>query len=111
MRDIYRQHGKVLGLGPVAFDEPKKLHVLAVGPEFNSQVLSDPALFRPTGLLLRGPENSAQRRVRQGLTRMTDAELVGQIAILFVASFETTTSALTWALFLIAQHPKVALKC
>jgi len=38
---------------------------------------------------------------------MTNAELVGQAAILFIASFETTSSALTWSLFLLAQHPKV----
>jgi cytochrome P450 len=38
---------------------------------------------------------------------MTDSELVGQAAILFIASFETTTSALTWSLFLLAQHPAV----
>jgi cytochrome P450 len=39
---------------------------------------------------------------------MTDTELVGQTAILFLASFETTTSSLTWTLFLLAQHPDVA---
>ena len=38
---------------------------------------------------------------------MTDTELVGQASILFIASFETTTSALTWSLFLLAQHPAV----
>ena len=38
---------------------------------------------------------------------MTDAELVGQVSILFIASFETTTTALTWSLFLLAQHPVV----
>ena len=38
---------------------------------------------------------------------VTDEELVGQIAILFAASYETTASALTWILFLLAQHPRV----
>ena len=38
---------------------------------------------------------------------MSDTELVGQASILFIASFETTTSALTWSLFLLAQHPSV----
>jgi cytochrome P450 len=38
---------------------------------------------------------------------MTDTELVGQAAILFGASFETTASTLTWTLFLLAQHPTV----
>jgi cytochrome P450 len=38
---------------------------------------------------------------------MTDTELVGQAAILFGASYETTASTLTWTLFLLAQHPKI----
>jgi cytochrome P450 len=71
MRSLYERRGPLVVLGPVALGEPTKLHVLAVGPEFNRQVFGDPAKFRPTGLFLRGPINSAQRRVRFGLTRMT----------------------------------------
>ncbi|HEV2096742.1 MAG TPA: hypothetical protein VGQ82_09575 [Chthoniobacterales bacterium] len=74
MRDLYQRHGSLVGLGPIAFGEPTKLHVMAIGPEWNRLVFSDPATFRPTGLLLRGPKNSAQRRIRHGLTRMTDTE-------------------------------------
>ncbi len=70
MRRLYQRHGPLVALGPVAFGKPTKLNVLAVGPEFNREVLGDPSRFRPTGLFLRGPENSAQRRVRYGLTRM-----------------------------------------
>jgi cytochrome P450 len=71
MRSLYQRGGPLVVLGPVALGEPVNLHVLAVGPEFNRQVLGDPTRFRPTGLFLRGPKNSAQRRVRFGLTRMT----------------------------------------
>lgn len=39
--------------------------------------------------------------------RMTDAHLVGQATILFGASYETMVNALTWTLFLLAQHPRV----
>ena len=70
MRSLYQRHGSLVALGSVAMGEPKKLNVLAVGPDLNREVLGDPARFRPTGLFLRGPENSAQRRVRFGLTRM-----------------------------------------
>ena len=38
---------------------------------------------------------------------MSDAELVGQTNILFVAGHETTTNSLTWTLFLLDQHPEV----
>lgn len=37
---------------------------------------------------------------------MSDAELVGQTNILFVAGHETTTNGLTWTLFLLDQHPE-----
>ncbi|HSH00976.1 MAG TPA: cytochrome P450 [Anaerolineae bacterium] len=40
-------------------------------------------------------------------TQMTDAELVGQTATLFIAGHETTATALTWTLFLLAQHPAI----
>src|SRR5204862_492243 len=145
MRTLHRQRGKLVALGPIAFGEPTKLHVLAIGPEFNRQVLGDPAKFRTTGQFIHGPKNSAQRRIRFGLTRlngpqhkqqrqlilppfhkkavagyydlivarddekrfMTDNELVGQVTILFGASFETTASTLTCTVFLLAQHPAI----
>jgi cytochrome P450 len=39
---------------------------------------------------------------------MTDAELIGQAAVLFGAAHLTTANSLTWNLFLLAQHPRVA---
>jgi cytochrome P450 len=41
-------------------------------------------------------------------TGMTDAELIGQAAVLFGAAHLTTANSLTWNLFLLAQHPRVA---
>ena len=38
---------------------------------------------------------------------LTDDELIGQINILFVASHDTSSDALTWTLFLLAQHPEI----
>jgi cytochrome P450 len=40
-------------------------------------------------------------------TGMTDAELIGQAAILFGAAHLTTANTLTWTLFLLAQHPEI----
>jgi cytochrome P450 len=74
MRRLYRQFGPLVSVGSIAFGRPRKPHVLAVGPEFNRQVLGDPATFRSTGQFIRGPANSAQRRLRFGLTRSTGAE-------------------------------------
>ena len=40
-------------------------------------------------------------------TRMTDAEIVGQLSVLVMAGHETTANALTWTLLLLDQHPKI----
>jgi cytochrome P450 len=38
---------------------------------------------------------------------MTENELVGEVSILFAATYETNTIALTWTLFLLSQHPEI----
>jgi cytochrome P450 len=45
--------------------------VLATGPKFNDEVLSNPAVWRPVGIFPGGARNSAARRLGAGLTRMT----------------------------------------
>lgn len=74
MRQLRHEYGSLIALGPIAFGEPTKLHVLAIGPEFNRQVLGDPAKFRTTGQFIHGPNDSAQRRIRFGLTRMNGSQ-------------------------------------
>jgi len=39
--------------------------------------------------------------------KLNDAELIGHAFTLFVAGHETTSNALTWALFLLNQHPSI----
>lgn len=39
---------------------------------------------------------------------MTDDDVLGQISFLFGASYETVANALTWTMFLLAQHPQSA---
>ncbi len=39
---------------------------------------------------------------------MTEDELIGQAAVLFGAAHLTTAHSLTWTLFLLAQHPRIA---
>jgi cytochrome P450 len=48
-----------------------------------------------------------QARDEEG-TGMTDNELIGQAAVLFGAAHLTTAHTLSWALFLLSQHPRVA---
>jgi len=47
-----------------------------------------------------------QARDEDGST-MTDREIIGQSNLLFAAGSHTSSSALTWTLFLLAQHPEV----
>jgi cytochrome P450 len=37
-----------------------------------------------------------------------ETELAGHVALLFAAGHETSSNALTWTLFLLAQHPQIA---
>jgi cytochrome P450 len=67
---LYQRYGPLTALGKVGFKQPRDILLFAIGPEFNRLLFSNPNLFRPTGLILPGPRNSAQRRVRFGLTRM-----------------------------------------
>ena len=40
--------------------------------------------------------------------KMSDNALLGQATILFAASYETQANSMTWTLFLLAQHPRIA---
>jgi cytochrome P450 len=39
---------------------------------------------------------------------LSDDELVGHVGVIFAAGYETTSNALSWTLFLLSQHPRVA---
>jgi cytochrome P450 len=39
--------------------------------------------------------------------RVTRGSLTGQLAVMFAASHETAPKAVTWSLFLLAQHPRI----
>jgi cytochrome P450 len=43
-----------------------------------------------------------------GQAAISEIDLIAHAVILYAASFETTANALTWTLFLIAQHPSIA---
>jgi cytochrome P450 len=38
---------------------------------------------------------------------LSDDEIIGQTTLMFIAGFETSAVALTWTLFLLAQHPEI----
>lgn len=38
--------------------------------------------------------------------QLSDAQVIGHASVIYAASYETTGNALTWALFLLSQHPE-----
>ena len=81
MRDLHRRCGSLIVLMPLPFAKRPAMQVLGVGPEFNRQILGDPASFRATGQFMWGPKNSAQQRLRFGLTRMNGPQHKQQRAL------------------------------
>lgn len=75
IRDSYRTHGLLAAVGNIVpFSKSERLYALAIGPEFNRQILGNPALFCPSGPPRRwgsGRDDSALHRLSYGLTRMT----------------------------------------
>jgi len=65
MNALWRQHGEVAALQ----EDTQRIHFV-FGPEYTKQVLSDPQRFHSRFFAIRGPRNSAQRRVTSGLLSM-----------------------------------------
>jgi cytochrome P450 len=65
MRSLWREHGSVAALQ----EDTQRLHFV-FGPEYTRQVLSDSHTFHSRFFAVRGPRNSAQRRVTCGLLSM-----------------------------------------
>lgn len=69
MRWLRREHGDV-----AALRESEQQLVFVFNPQLNRQVLSDSKLFYSRFFALRGPKNSAQRRLTCGLLSMNGEE-------------------------------------
>jgi cytochrome P450 len=75
MQQVYARHGPFTELWPALHKNfSKRTFLFAIGPEYNKAVLGNPAVFRSSGLMLKGPPDSAQRRVRLGLVSMNGAQ-------------------------------------
>jgi cytochrome P450 len=71
MRNLHAAYGSFVYLqNPVPFRKSRKSDIFAAGARFNREVLSAPAAWRTTGIVLRGPKGSAQSRLRNGIMRM-----------------------------------------
>lgn len=53
------------------FVKNASLIILTADPDFNAEVLSNPAVWRTVGIFPGGPRNSAARRLSYGLSRMS----------------------------------------
>lgn len=82
MQSLQREHGDL-----VALREGDQHVVFAFGAAYNRQVLSRPDDFHSRFFAIRGPKNSAQRRLSSGLLSMNGGEHAQQRRIL-KAAFE-----------------------
>jgi cytochrome P450 len=80
MRQNHAEHGPLIVVSDLLpFTRSVKLAalglplILAAGPEFNSEVLNNPPVWRPVSIFPGGPRNSAARRLGAGLARMNGA--------------------------------------
>lgn len=77
LRAMRRAHQRYGALAELTFRWPNgKLgsrYIHAVGAKYNERVLRDPAVFDTCGILLPGPRDSAQRRIRRGLLTVKGA--------------------------------------
>jgi cytochrome P450 len=69
MKRLYRAYGTLASLN----DEGQRV-LLAFGPEYNRRVLSDVDNYHARFFAIRGPRNSAQRRLTNALLSMNGAE-------------------------------------
>lgn len=71
LKRFHESHGRLVAIRlPHAFAGSTHRIFLAVGPRYNERVLGDTKSYRTSGVLLKGPDGSAQRRVRNGLVAM-----------------------------------------
>jgi cytochrome P450 len=69
MQRLYQAHGDIAALE----DQGQRI-VFVFGPRYNHQILSDTHTFHARFAALRGPRNSAQRRLTSGLLSMNGEE-------------------------------------
>jgi len=64
MRSMYQGRGLITAFGKInPLSRHERLVVMAIGPEYNRQILSDPDIFRARGIVLQGPRGSAHQRI------------------------------------------------
>jgi len=79
MHSIYQERGLISAFGKInPLSRHERLVVMAIGPEYNRQILSDPDTFRARGIVLQGPRGSAHQRIRSGLVSMNAEQHLAQ---------------------------------
>lgn len=106
--DLFQRNWK-LGVFLFPFDLPgtPMRRLLRHADALERELLSMIARRRSRPTLEAGDMLDLLIRCRDSSNEMTDADLLGQATILFAASYETQANAMTWTLFLLAQHPHV----
>lgn len=97
----------ISGLFPAGENAGIYDELVAVAERSEANVVEMIARKRSTGALGNDVLSTLIRAHDADGTGMSDGDLIGHASILFGAAHRTTASALTWTLFLLAQHPAV----
>jgi cytochrome P450 len=71
LRSLHERYGSIVAFANNPFRQwDPRLYVMAFGPKYNEQILTDTETFRARGFVPQGPQGSAHQRVRFGLISM-----------------------------------------
>jgi cytochrome P450 len=71
LQSLHDRYGSTVAFPNNPFQQlDPRLYVMAFGPQYNEQILTNPEIFRARGLVLQGPPGSAHQIVRFGLISM-----------------------------------------
>lgn len=71
LKYVQRRNGPLTALGHLAqVGQREFINVVALGPDYNRQVLGNPSTFISPGQVVPGPRNTALQRIRAGMTKM-----------------------------------------
>ena len=107
--DEVREIGEIVNRAAKFLEKPSDPRVQQSASEMNAvveRIIRDRRRnFKDGGDLL---SSMMLAQDHEGSERMGDDELRNQVMTLMLAGYETTASALTWAWYLLSQHPAVA---
>ena len=75
VQKMFVEHGPLIEIDSLLLSlMSSRKYLLAIGPKYNEAVLGRPDIFRTSGLMIKGPDDSSQRHLSAGLVAMNGAK-------------------------------------